>query len=117
MRWILAAAWAAGAGLALAGPAEVVDAHAVDTGPGWRVTIVVLHTDTGWGDFVDGWRIAGPDGSLYAQQTIRHPRRDAGRVTHMIEDVRIPESVAVVVIGAHTSDHGWGADFPLTLPR
>jgi len=52
------------AGPGLADPAEVTNVSAVQNGDAWRFSVTLLHGDTGWHDYADGWRVEAADGTV-----------------------------------------------------
>lgn len=107
-----------GCGPALAGPADVLAAEASRSGGGWSFDVTVRHADSGWDHYADGWRVVGPDGTVYGTRTLFHPHVGEQPFTRGLSGVPIPENVATVTVEAHDSVHGWGgAGVSVALPR
>ena len=100
---------------ALADPAEIVDAEAVRSGDGWRVSVTLRHGDTGWDDYADGWRVL-LDGEVLGTRVLMHPHVDEQPFTRS-DTVTIPDGAEAVEIEASTNVGGWeGERFVLELP-
>jgi hypothetical protein len=102
--------------LALAGPAEVVDARAERNGGAWTFEVTIRHADEGWDHYADGWTVLSPDGAELGHRTLHHPHVDEQPFTRSLGGVVLPEGLTEVLIRPHDSVHGPGEDFRLTLP-
>ncbi len=101
----------------LAGQARVVDAQAMRVGDGWRFSVTILHGDTGWDHYADGWAIEAPDGTLLGYRELLHPHVDEQPFTRSLGGVRVPGGVGTVHVRAHDSVHGWTDEwFEIVLP-
>ena len=102
---------------ALADPAQVVGVTATPGASGWRVDVTILHPDTGWDDYADGWRIEAPDGTILGERPLAHPHVEEQPFTRSLSGVAIPRGLDRVAIRARTNVEGWGDEtFLLTLP-
>jgi hypothetical protein len=93
-----------------AGEADVV---AVDVrhegGAGaWRLDVSVKHSDEGWDHYADKWDVTGVDGTVYGERVLLHPHVGEQPFTRSQSGIRIPDSVAEIVVRAHDSVHGYG---------
>ena len=103
---------------ALAGPADVLKVEARSAGGGWSFDVTVEHADTGWDHYADGWRVVGPDGTVYGTRTLYHPHVGEQPFTRSLSGVAIPQGVTTVTVESHDSVHGWGgAAVEVALPR
>lgn len=103
---------------ALAGPADVLEVRARQSGGAWSFDVTVRHADTGWDHYADAWRVVGPDGAVYGTRELLHPHVDEQPFTRSLDGVAIPAEVTEVTVEAHDSQHGWGgAAVTVTLPR
>lgn len=115
---ILVAVWSIGAGVVAAGEADVLEVRATPTGGTWRFDVTVQHADTGWDHYADGWRVVGPDGTVYGTRTLYHPHVEEQPFTRSLAGVVIPPGVDQVVVESHDNVHGWGgATVTVNLPR
>ena len=103
---------------ALADAARIIAAEATDLGDaGWTFDVSLVHGDTGWDDYADGWRIEAPDGTILGERPLAHPHVTEQPFTRSLSGVAIPEELDRVAIRARTNVEGWGTEtFILTLP-
>lgn len=95
---------------------EAVEAHQRDDG--WVISVTLLHTDTGWEDYADGWRVELPDGTVLAQRALERPHVTEQPFTRSKTGIAIPEGAETVHIRARTVTEGWDTiSVPLKLPR
>ncbi|MGR3514818.1 MAG: hypothetical protein ACU0GG_18820 [Paracoccaceae bacterium] len=93
---------------------EAVDAR--NSGSAWTFSVTLLHADTGWDDYADGWRIVAEDGTELGLRVLYHPHVDEQPFTRSLGGVSIPEGVDTVYVEARTNTDGWGsARFPVSL--
>jgi len=98
------------------GNADVVKAHARNTGPGiWSFSVTVQHPDSGWEDYADGWDVVLPDGTVVKPaaneeftRTLWHPHVNEQPFTRSQGGVEIPAGVEEVTIRAHDIRDGFG---------
>ena len=104
---------------ALAGEARVTDARADARSDGsYDFTVTVLHEDTGWDHYADGWEVVAPDGTVLGKRVLLHPHVDEQPFTRSLGGVRIPADVDSVAIRVHDSVHGYAStDWQLSLPK
>ena len=102
---------------ALGGEAVVTAATASRSGANWSFDVTVRHADEGWEHYVDGWRVLGPNGTVFGVRDLFHPHVDEQPFTRSLAGVDIPEGVGQVLVEAHDLVHGWGRPFALNLPR
>jgi hypothetical protein len=104
-------------GIALAaGNADVTKAQARNTGPGvWSFSVTVLHPDSGWEDYADGWDVVLPDGTVVKPvaseaftRTLWHPHVNEQPFTRSQGGVEIPAGVEQVTVRAHDKRDGFG---------
>jgi len=106
--------------LALPATADPARVEAVEASRGdgsWRFEVTLLHGDTGWNDYADGWRVVGEDGGVLGTRELLHPHVNEQPFTRSLSGVAIPEGMAKVWIETSTSVEGWDAGrFEVTLP-
>ncbi|MBF9057981.1 hypothetical protein HKCCSP123_02180 [Rhodobacterales bacterium HKCCSP123] len=100
-----------------ADPALVAGAEATLTGAGWRFDVTILHPETGWDDYADGWRVETPDGRVLGERPLAHPHVNEQPFTRSLSGVAIPEGLDRVAIRARTSVEGWGDETLLLTLR
>ncbi len=81
--------------------------HFHKSGETWSISVTMSHSDTGWSDYADGWRVLAPDGSEIAVRVLYHPHVNEQPFTRSLHDVAIPEGIGHVLIQARSSTEGW----------
>ena len=105
------------AGPALADPATVVDVAATPTGATWRFDVTLLHPDTGWDHYADGWEIVDADGTVLASRPLAHPHETEQPFTRSVGGVTLPAGLARVYLRTRCNRDGWHpAQTAVTLP-
>lgn len=74
---------------------------------GWRFDVTILHPDSGWDHYADGWSVNTPDGKELGHRTLAHPHVNEQPFTRSLSGVQIPNGLTEVVIRAHDSVDGW----------
>lgn len=100
----------------LAGAPEVVGVAATPSGDSWRLDVTVLHEDTGWDHYADGWTVMTPEGEELGYRKLLHPHETEQPFTRSLGGVTIPDGVTEVHVIANDSVHGRGARFVVPLP-
>lgn len=88
--------------------ASIEEATARANGGSWSFSVTLLHADTGWDDYADGWRVVTDDGTVLGTRTLYHPHVDEQPFTRSLSGVAIPEGLERVFIEARTNTNGWG---------
>ncbi|WP_092780548.1 hypothetical protein [Jannaschia pohangensis] len=101
---------------ALADSPVVEGAVANETRGGWSFSVTVRHPDTGWDHYADAWAVFALDGTKLGERVLLHPHETEQPFTRSQSGIQIPEGTESVIIRAHDSVHGWGADYVLELP-
>ena len=107
------------AGLAFAGPADVLSASAECSADSvCAFTVTVRHADQGWKHYADRWEVLSPDGEVIATRVLRHPHVGEQPFTRGLPRVKLPAALERVRIRARDSVHGYGgAEAEISLPR
>ena len=80
-------------------------------------TVTLRHADTGWDHYANRWEVLTPDGKLLATRTLWHPHVEEQPFTRSLSKVPVPADLKRVLVRAHDSVHGYGAEgFEVTLP-
>lgn len=83
----------------------------------WDFDVTISHTDTGWDDYADAWRIIDSDGKELGLRQLAHPHIEEQPFTRSLSGIRIPASITEVEIQVHDVVNGWtlpGKRVPLT---
>ena len=101
---------------AFAGPADVIEAEAVASGSGFRVSATVRHADEGWDHYANAFEVVAPDGTLLETRVLHHPHVDEQPFTRSVS-VEVPDGIAEITVRAVDSVHGGGgASVTIPLP-
>ena len=92
---------------AFADAPQITDAHATRSGGGWRFDVTLLHPDTGWDHYADGWRVELADGTVLTTRVLAHPHVNEQPFTRSQSGVVVPEGVSDVYIRARCNVDGW----------
>lgn len=102
---------------ALADAPEVVDVTATHAGGSWRFDVAILHGDTGWDDYADGWEVIDADGNRLGERPLAHPHVNEQPFTRSQSGIVIPEGTTEVYIRVRDNVSGWyDTQYPVTLP-
>ncbi|MBZ0294027.1 MAG: ABC transporter substrate-binding protein, partial [Anaerolineae bacterium] len=101
---------------AISANADVVDVQAVEVADNsWTFHVTVVHPDTGWEDYANGWDVVLPDGSVVKPdpespftRLLLHPHETEQPFTRSQSDIVIPSDVDTVTVRAHDLVDGYG---------
>ncbi|SMY06194.1 hypothetical protein [Flavimaricola marinus] len=96
--------------VALADPPDVVEVRAAQTGATWRFDVTVLHSDTGWDHYADGWEVLDANGNRLGFRELLHPHETEQPFTRSLSGVAIPPELDSVQIRARCSVDGWSTE-------
>lgn len=96
--------------------ADVTYVRAIDNHDGaWTFHVTVLHPDTGWEDYADGWDVVTLEGSVLKvnpedpfTRLLLHPHENEQPFTRSQSGIVIPEGVTQVIVRAHDLVDGFG---------
>jgi hypothetical protein len=81
----------------------------------WTFKVTIQHPDTGWEDYVDGWDVLLPDGTVVKPDTtspftrlLLHPHVNEQPFTRSQRNIAIPPEVTQVTVRAHDLIDGFG---------
>ena len=96
--------------------ASVQAVKVAQSGGNWNFSVTLLHGDTGWDDYADGWRVVLEDGTELGYRKLHHPHENEQPFTRSLGGVEIPGGIERVYVEASTNTDGWGAArFPVDL--
>lgn len=90
--------------------AQVVDVSAQKQGMAWRFDVTLLHPDTGWDHYADGWEILDKDGNRLGFRELHHPHVNEQPFTRSLANVMLPDGTREVYIRARCSVDGWAEE-------
>lgn len=96
--------------------ADVEYVRAVQGSDGaWTFHVTVLHPDTGWEDYADGWDVVTPDGQVLKASAsdpftrlLLHPHESEQPFTRSQGGITIPDAITTVTVRAHDLVDGFG---------
>jgi len=94
---------------AAADPAVVQNVSVQRSDGTFTFNVTIRHSDTGWEDYADSWRIKDMDGNILGQRALAHPHVNEQPLTRSLSGVRIPDGVDRVLIEAHDTVNGWAS--------
>ena len=89
---------------------KVSDVRATQQGDAWRFDVEILHPDTGWDHYADGWRVLDMDGKELGMRVLGHPHENEQPFTRSLSGVKIPKGTKQVQSQARDLPHGWNED-------
>jgi hypothetical protein len=96
--------------------ADVTNVYAREEADGtWTFHVTVSHKDKGLNDFVDGWDLVTPSGTVLKLEShhrftkvLRTPHVKEQPFTRTQRGIQVPEGIDAVRARAHDMRHGWG---------
>jgi hypothetical protein len=86
---------------------EITKVTAIELGNAWRFDVSILHPDTGWKHYADGWRVLGMGGTELGMRVLGHPHENEQPFTRSLSGVQIPQGIKQVQIQARDLPGGW----------
>jgi hypothetical protein len=96
---------------------EIVSVSANESGGTWQFDVTVLHEDSGWDHYADGWGIYTIDGVELGYRILAHPHVNEQPFTRSLSGVVIPVTLTKVILRPHDLVHGDGPDYIQNLHR
>ena len=96
---------------------EIVSVNARASNGTWQFDVALLHADTGWDHYADGWGIYAIDGAELGYRVLAHPHVNEQPFTRSLGGVSIASDITQIILRPHDLVHGDGPDFILILPR
>lgn len=96
---------------------DVVDVTVERTGDTYTFTVTISSPYDTPDRYADGWRILGPDGTVYGEHTLAHDHAGEQPFTRTQTGVRIPDGVTEATVEGHDQRYGYGgATVTVPLP-
>jgi hypothetical protein len=92
---------------ALADPVKVQNVKISKRSDSYTFNVTLLHTDSGWDDYADAWRIKDMSGNILGKRVLAHPHVNEQPFTRSLSGVQIPDGVNSVIVEAHDTVTGW----------
>ena len=78
------------------------------SGSGWSVSVTLLHPDSGWDHYADGWEVLDANGNSLGHRVLAHPHVNEQPFTRSLSGISIPTGTNKVFVRAHCLLDGWG---------
>ncbi|WP_439525841.1 hypothetical protein [Roseovarius mucosus] len=97
---------------------DILGVQLKQVGTAWNIAVTVLHPDTGWDHYVDGWEVLDATGNRLGYRLLHHPHAEEQPFTRSLNGLPLPEGTQEVFVRAHCSVDGWStAPFRVELRR
>ncbi|WP_413860899.1 hypothetical protein [Tateyamaria sp.] len=73
----------------------------------YRFDVTILHPETGWDHYADGWRVLDMDGNELGIRVLAHPHENEQPFTRSLGGVKIPNGTTQVQVQARDLPAGW----------
>ncbi|MGI9031541.1 MAG: hypothetical protein ACR2HP_16415 [Ilumatobacteraceae bacterium] len=87
---------------------NIVEATATSSGRTWTFEVTVSSPYDTPERYADGWRVLGPDGTVYGEHELTHDHAGEQPFTRTEDGVEIPEGVTEVTIEGRDLVNGYG---------
>lgn len=91
---------------AFADPAVVTNVTTSQSGNSWRFNVAILHPDSGWDHYSDGWEVVTESGDILGKRLLAHPHENEQPFTRSVSGVVIPTSTRHVLIRTNCNVDG-----------
>ncbi|CAK9075725.1 Putative lipoprotein Hmuk_2215, partial [Durusdinium trenchii] len=81
-----------------------------EAGGGWRFDVTILHPDTGWDHYADGWEVLAPDGTRLGFRELFHPHVEEQPFTRSLSGITIPDTLTEVIVRPRCNLTGWAEE-------
>jgi hypothetical protein len=105
--WILALVAFAGVGSVRAEPPEIVGVDIRPSGQGYSFAVAILHPDTGWDHYADGFYVYTTDGAMLGERVLLHPHENEQPFTRSLTINAIDPAITEVEIRAKDNLGVW----------
>jgi hypothetical protein len=96
---------------------DVIDVTVERTGDAYTFTVTISSPYDTPDRYADGWRVLGPDGTVYGEHTLAHDHAAEQPFTRTQTGVSIPGGVTEVTVEGRDQRYGYGgATVTVTLP-
>ena len=74
---------------------------------GSTISVTLLHPDTGWDHYADGWEIFDMEGNSLGYRKLHHPHENEQPFTRSLGGITLPIGTQRVQVRSHCSVTGW----------
>ena len=86
---------------------SIEDVETRQSGDDWRFDVTILHPDSGWDHYADGWQVLAPDGTQLGYRELAHPHVNEQPFTRSLSGITIPDGIKTVSVQARCNVDGW----------
>ncbi|WP_174264614.1 hypothetical protein [Phytoactinopolyspora halotolerans] len=94
---------------------DVIDVRVESSGGTYSFEVTVSSPYDTPERYADGWRVVGPDGTVYGEHTLAHDHANEQPFTRTQSGVDVPDDVDEVTIEGRDSEYGYGGS-TMTVP-
>ncbi|KJZ19565.1 hypothetical protein [Loktanella sp. S4079] len=77
---------------------------------GDQVSVTILHPDTGWDHYADGWEVLDAAGNRIGFRELFHPHVDEQPFTRSQSGIMIPQGATSIFIRTRCNVDGWSEE-------
>ena len=89
---------------------EITRVDAEKSGMSWKFHVTILHGDTGWDHYADGWEVLDAKGNRLGYRKLLHPHVDEQPFTRSLNGVTVPDGMREVYVRARCSQGDWTSE-------
>jgi len=101
--------------LVFANEASIQDVRVIKHNGTYTFAVKILHEDSGWDHYVDGYEVLDKEGNILGTRVLVHPHEHEQPFTRSLSNVKI-KNMKTVYVRAHDSVDGYSALYEVTLP-
>ncbi|MDH5391783.1 MAG: hypothetical protein OEY11_01230 [Gammaproteobacteria bacterium] len=102
----------------MANEVKIVDVKLVKkSAEHYRVDVTLLHGDTGWDHYADGWEILDQNKKRIGQRVLGHPHVNEQPFTRSLQNAEIAKANQHIYIRAHDKIHGYSKLYKVKLNK
>ncbi|MDF1879927.1 hypothetical protein JHD50_01195 [Sulfurimonas sp. MAG313] len=98
-----------------ANEAQIQDVKVSKQNDTYSFSVKILHEDSGWKHYVDGYEVLDKDGNILAKRVLWHPHEHEQPFIRSLNDVKIL-GFKIVFLRAHDSVDGYSELYEVFLP-
>lgn len=96
---------------------EITQVRVEKDGMAWRFFVTILHADTGWDHYANGWEVLDADGNVLGHRRLHHPHVTEQPFTRSLGNVMVPDGMREVYVRASCSVDNWvGEPVAVSVP-
>ena len=88
-------------------PPQITDVSVEKVGMVWNIHVTILHPDTGWDHYADGWKVLDSEGNVLGERRLMHPHVTEQPFTRGLTGMVLPDGTREIFVKARCSKDGW----------